>query len=800
MAVTGGGGFETGSDFVAAKVSVDVDGQGISSLREMSQEIDRLRTSTEAASRTGASFVSYIQQITQAAKQATEAHRDLSAQLERTAEMQSRGAATSGGSSQALTSSRLAPGGYVDPWSGMGAGMGGSRSPSPSDVQAQIDPTRQLDPRKYLNAQAGRYNLQPGDLPSSPGQADWGSHANRVAERDRAVGQQQRATSPAQASGGSQSGEPEPSGGGGGGMGSTLGRYSGYGRLASNIASEMAPGGGSWGGMGRALQGGLRGLGKHLSGAAAGTGADTAVAAASGGAEAAEGMGIGALAAGAAGVGGVALGGLAALEKGGSMYQGYKNMGLIRGQGAGAGAGDEAAIRTMALNPFLTTEQSRSIIMAGLTEGYSGKQFDSVTNFMADNLKNMNISVADSVGMLRKNVNEGGQSITGLAASLGVLKNLAAGGSAMSLPDMVNNFQQTSDSLITGGMSGGSAAQSAIQGMGVFGDDQVLKGSFNADQSQAGTAMGGVMLRAFGNADTPPGLNPEATAMFLGDQGSGPGEATGQAYLKTYQQAFSTPMSRRPASRTNVEPYNALVRFRILMSQRFPNNPAGKSLDAAKDLAGKLAGGQNPFASGAKAAASAEGQVDGGQGPWSDFTGGLENMGTTLVDAGKMFIAGIKGNDVAFNNARDDSLKSNDNANYRMNADASNSVMNNVIDQIGANNVQVGSGNDWSALSGSKQQMADLAGGKLKWRQGSSGDGLTLAQTPGMGSVTPSSGGQTNVQFSPAQVQITVKSDGSASVSPNPLSLNAQQVNSGQGTATANNPEANGYNKGSQIF
>jgi hypothetical protein len=69
-----------------------------------------------------------------------------------------------------------------------------------------------------------------------------------------------------------------------------------------------------------------------------------------------------------------------------------------------------------------------------------------------------------------------------------------------------------------------------------------------------------------------------------------------------------------------------------------------------------------------------------------------------------------------------------------------------------------------------------------------------------MGNVNPNSGGQTNVQFSPAQVQITVKSDGSASVSPNPLSLNAQAVNQGYGSSTLNNPAAgNGYDRGNQI-
>ena len=83
--MTQGGGFTSGEDFVAARVSIDVPTEGIQSLREMSQAIDRFRTATESAGRSSASFVGYIQQLIQAGNQATEVHRNLAAQLERTA-------------------------------------------------------------------------------------------------------------------------------------------------------------------------------------------------------------------------------------------------------------------------------------------------------------------------------------------------------------------------------------------------------------------------------------------------------------------------------------------------------------------------------------------------------------------------------------------------------------------------------------------------------------------------------------------------------------------------------------------
>ena len=37
----------------------------------------------------------------------------------------------------------------------------------------------------------------------------------------------------------------------------------------------------------------------------------------------------------------------------------------------------------MALNPFITTDQARQIVTQGLSSGYTGKEFDTVTQFMA---------------------------------------------------------------------------------------------------------------------------------------------------------------------------------------------------------------------------------------------------------------------------------------------------------------------------------------------------------------------------------------------------------------------------------
>lgn len=797
---TGGGGFESGADYIAAKVSIDVDASGITTLREMSQEIDRVRTATEAAARGGANFVQGINQMVQAARTATQSHRDLAQAMQQTADLQARGATGGSGTSQMLPLSRLAPGSYTDPWAGMGAGTGGSRQPSPSDIQHQIvDPTRQLDPRKYINAQAGRYNIQPGEMPTQNlDEPSLAATANRIDAREKQGQKQEDAVNREPGSGGG-SGGGRGSGGGGG-----RGRFGG---LASNIMNEMSPGG-SHAGMINMASRGLGALSKSLSGmgrpsgavaageGSAAEGGETALTAASQGAETAEGMGIGAL--GAAGLAGGAVAGLAAVEKGGAIYQGYKNIGNIQGKGAGSGFGDEMAMRTMALNPFISTEQSRQVIMAGLTEGYSGKQFDTVTQFMADNLKNMNISVADSVQLLRTNVNQGQQSVLGLGASLAVLKGMAPG-SAMSMPDMVANLGATSGALVAQGQPGGIASQESLAGMGVWDDNQALKGDFNQIMGGFGSSpQGGALLKAWGGANTPAGLNPAMASAYMGAHGGGTGKATGQALLHIYQQSFRSSASKQKGS---VEYFNSLYTFQRLLAVVSPNDPAVTNTDVAQQMVDQLASGANPFDAGQKKANDASSKVNGSQGVMGSLGGLGDIIGHTVTDIGRDFAGVFTGNNEAIKNAGADWRKTWGNASYNDTAQASTPVLDNVVGQLGAGNVQVvDSQGNASPLTGSKQQVSDLAANKLKWRpKGSTGEGYTLQQTPSVGTLPGGNGGgQTNVNFAPAQVQISFDSSGRPSASPNPAQLtpNAQAVNSGQGSSTLNNApvdQGNGY-------
>lgn len=808
---SGGGGFEQGSDYIAARVSMDVDAGGVQTLRELTQEIDRMRTSTEAAARSSANWKSYLDAINQAAQQATNQHRELASQLERTAEMQQRMMGGAGGSSAGLSMSRLAPGGYVDPWAGMGggSGMGGVRPPNPSDIHAQlqqqgVDPTRQLDPRKYINAQAGRYNVLPGEMPNQNlDEPALRGAADRIDAREKQGREQEsRVNAPP----GQPGAGPTVSGEG---LAGRARRYSG---LAGNIMNEMTPGSGSHAGMLNLASRGMQAMGKSLSGASRASGAvaagegsaaeggGNAIAAAGGdmaGAELGGGVSgmLGGMGGGLAGAGmglGAGLAGLAAFEKGGSMYQGYKNMGLLRGQGAASGFGDEMSIRTMALNPFLTTEQSRSVIMAGLTEGYSGKQFDNVTEFMTTNLKDMNVSVADSVQMMRKNVNEGGQSLQGLGASLAVIKGLAGGNTSMSMPDMVAAFQQTSGSLVSQGMTGGSASQAAIDALGGWSgpNDQAMKGIFPQMVGSMGSdATSAALMRAYGGASIPAGLNPMMTNAYLGQSGQNKAQVTSTAMINMVKKMMGN------APKGSVAYMNKIPVIMSMLGRIAPGNPAATDTNLAMQLVDRVMSGEDPGKTGTQAANAVSAQVN--DAPGESGGAALGAAFRSVVDIGKGAVGWATGNEQADHNAMDDFNKTWENAGYNETAGASNPVLDNVVGQLGAGNVQVvdNQGNA-SSLTGSKQQVSDLAAGKLKWRpKGSEGGGYTLQQTPGQGAVPGSS--QSTVSFNPAQVQITIDNQGNATASPNPvpLSTNQTQVNAGYGSATLNNNPPNGYDR-----
>jgi len=741
---SGGSGFQTGADYVAARLSIDVPDEGIASLRELTQQIEKFRTSTEQAARGSESFISYLKQMQQAASAATEAHRNLAAQLDRTLDMQSRTMAGPGGTASSLPLSRIAPEGYSDPGFGTGGAGTGSRSPNQSDISSQvINPAMQRDPATVMNSAAGRSAVRLGGLPSANSDdAALDRHEMRTQARDQAVQRQQ------------DSG-PDPLSGGGGAGSPIKNKVGGWSGLAQHFMNETGPGGTNVGTLGM-LGHAANKIGGYLGGKAAAAGG-------TGGQGPGGFMGTLASLAPAllkgGGVIGAAATGLAAFEKGGQMYQGYKNMGLVTGDDIGQGVKDEASIRMMALNPFITTEQARQVIQAGLTEGYGTpgqKTFDTVTDFMANNLKNMNLSISDSVQLLRKNVNEGGQSVDGLTKSLGQLKEIAKGG-VSTLPDLEQGFVQTSTALTNAGFGGQQASDAAVGSGQQFSNSQVLKyegfqqtqEAFSSDQSMAVT-------RAFGGGNYPSGLLPSMMGLYQKYHGGLSADKQAQNVFKKFAlMAAKSPGARQKGSLAYL---NAIGYFQYVVRANFPDNKIVSDANAAEEMYctyvfGSPNGGDSSSPGGGDEGTQSVGGSDSGSaasGPQVPTPGGGGGGASAVAD-------------------------------------------NLVSAAQSGHGLQIDMGGQWTNFNANNQsQVEALRSGNANWRRaGESGAGYSINQTPaqsGPGTGTPSGGGS-NVSFSPASVHITIDNKGNATASPNPIQLTPNQVGAitGVGGAQMNN-------------
>lgn len=183
------------------------------------------------------------------------------------------------------------------------------------------------------------------------------------------------------------------------------------------------------------------------------------------------------LAKGVAVGGGILAGGAAiaaGVQKGGQWYQDIRGEGLEMGGGFAEGAAFEAQIRTMAMNPFISTEQSRRIMQSALQTGYTGKEFDTMTEFMAENLKQMNIDVAQSTQLLQQNVLKGGQDINAVQSQLS--QNTAMAGDVNMTASQINDaYTRISGQLIEAGMGGQMAGENAQLFTTLFADDPVLR-------------------------------------------------------------------------------------------------------------------------------------------------------------------------------------------------------------------------------------------------------------------------------------------------------------------------------------
>lgn len=737
--------FQEGDDFVAARLSIDVPTEGIANLREITQEIDRYRTSIEAAARVQDDFVRGLSLSAEAADRAQGALDNLVATMQRSADLQSRaasGSATAGGTA--------VPNGYVDPFLNARAGYGSERGVQDLDsVSGQIDNIRQTDPRGYINMQAARNNVRYGDMPT--GSADQGQlaeTANRIAARDSQLGTP------------SEEGAAE-------GLGGPSRRA-----LAQQVMNDLT-GGGSLGQRGMA--------GARSAASAAGISEGTLA-----------GMGR------AAGiVGGVATAGLAAYgmsQKGGEMYQDYKNQGLIRGGGAGAGFEQEMSVRTLAMNPFLNVEQSRSVIQAALTEGYSGKAFDTVTGYISHNLTEMNMTVADSVGLLRKNVNEGGQSIVGLNASLSMLKDLSQDG-ARTLPDLVASFSKTSGALINAGVSGPQAANAAMVAGQMWSGSQTLKGSGDGFlQSLASSPSGQAAAFALSGTPIPQGAMPGTLFARTGDGGMG------------VTSAFMKQLAQLAQKSSNGDKLNGAYVFQQMLQRFAPSVPAANDLSAAQEMYESLLSGKDPSVAAEKdvsdsrrnsitprlpGAFEAFGSTIGGiaETATGALTGAAKGLGGAAAD---LFTGKWQGADKYVSKmfeGAEPGLANIDPFNMRSN------VLDQIMQTYGSKGFEVlNKGKPIDFDRSNAEQMAKLASGEYTWRpKGGVGPGMTAASTANLSGDdlknAARGGGSTQVTGSVTlgltpEAQRLLQPQGGSQIQ---LTPHEQKANAGYGDAAPNN-------------
>jgi len=165
------------------------------------------------------------------------------------------------------------------------------------------------------------------------------------------------------------------------------------------------------------------------------------------------------------------------VQNAGEQVSEFRNMD-IHGHTLGGGMGVQKDVMLMSLNPLISSDQARQIIMGALNSGYSGKSYDNAVDFIKDNLVNMNMDVAKSVDLLRSNVDLGKQSIEGLKLDLNTMKGSAAAQNG-SIDTAISDYTAMNDFIL---QHGGNAtrASTASTYLGNMFKDKDANGNLNA--------------------------------------------------------------------------------------------------------------------------------------------------------------------------------------------------------------------------------------------------------------------------------------------------------------------------------
>lgn len=612
-----------GDDYVAARLSIDIPEGSVEGIREITQEVERFRVTMEAATRVETDMTRYLEQMTEAAKAANIAQRELVSTLENYMSVTGRYGGVPG-----VPPSGVPGGTFQQPFSAQGPGMGASptRPPNPSDVPTQLGMAQGNSPRGWLNMQHDRGNITAQDVVNISPQSIQ-DLANKIADREQGARQQLLHSQ----------GLAEPSGPGrqvGGAAGGLVGAEQRVQRatsLAGQVMNELAPGGGVTG-LGHLAIQGLNWAGRRSAQAAgrresnaqapSSTHPDTLTgnenASGEGGAPTEEmapseiaqqaaasgapGMlsklgGIGKFLGPIAGVATAALSIFGAIQGGGQLIQGMRNTAAVRGGAAGEGAEVEFKARALAMNPFLTGDQARQIYQTVMSEGYadaSGGGADNVIAFMQKNLTDMNIQVADSAKMLRSTIVGSGKgdkesvaaAVEDLRVELDTIRTLSRD-SVINTPEYTQKFEALKQQMMAGGATPEGAAQSAIGAMQVGADNQALAGQFanTVSDFQGNDAMG-AMAMALGGGSAPRGLLPGAAMGYFSDTGQAP-RVTWNV-MRTQAQRIARMDKGDPASRRN-----AVYLFQRLLKQWDPSHAGATNQKAAEAFYLQLLGNED---------------------------------------------------------------------------------------------------------------------------------------------------------------------------------------------------------------
>lgn len=798
-----------GDDFLSARINFELPQEAMSQMREFNTELERVRVNTESAARGVDSFVRYIDLMNTAQERTIQSSRNLAANMERLLSIQERAGGASAGTA--------VPQGYSTPWAAGVEGMGRGRdiAPLPTTIptggsQTAFDRLLASDPRAYLGARAAYGGGQPGELPpvSVPAH-ELDQLSRRIADRDYQQHQQsaktpEPATSPdAQDAGGGptprgrrqQQQESQP-------WESWRDRASRWAGGASAVASGMGAGGSTGGLLSMAAKA-MQGYGRRGAAAADGVGgsAPRIIPGASGGTPASVphmgqveeslpgGPGVpgqtqpggedggGLSISSGLGVGGASLtAGLAvfgAIQKIGQEVQGYRNLGAISGGGFKEGFGYEMQARMMAMNPLLTTQQARQIVQTAATQGWSGKEYENVIDFMTHNLTEMNVSIAESAKLLHESAHNSNMSIGSMTENLrhnfSTMKELSKTG-YNKYPERQQAYEQVYGNALQAGIDPVQAGKLGNIAGQVFSDRPGWSdmGARLSEGAISSPTFGYMMMQFGGPGGTRMGDVPGAD---YSDPGSIP-EALGDS--GQLNDAQWNTLSRIAQMAPNAGIFQRMVAK--WMGVQLTRSEAKTLWQRAKAVG--TGTDEDPL----KAARDVEDQD-------------RKQDRKRMIEQGRMDLQMQLGPHAQIT---DEAALANARKHGYTGTSQSTRIENQVLEAFNGQEIEIGSGNTWGPWDPSK--LEDLKSGKLRVRaRGSRGEGTKVSEIPGYDptGTGPGSGmgrevgggGKNKVS---GQLQITVHPANMRSAlnvpSHIPLTANEIAANSGYGNATKNDP------------